>query len=75
MTHRDSGTETSRKLVSDRDTRASGKRARNREKYTERLRKTQRGTEGAEQSDVDRNRRTLKTDTGAGKKRVLVARL
>lgn len=41
----------------------------------ERLRKTQRGTEGAEQSDMDRNRRTLKTDTGAGKKRVLVARL
>ena len=54
--------------MSDRDTRARGKTARNRGKYTERLRKTQRGTEGAEQSDVDRNRRTLKTDTGRGKR-------
>ena len=54
-THRDSGTETSRKLVRDRDTRVSGKTARDKEKYTERVRKTQRGSEGAEQSDMDRN--------------------
>lgn len=54
-THRDSGTETSRKLVGDRDTRVSGETARDKEKYTGRVRKTQRGSEGAEQSDMDRN--------------------
>ena len=48
-------TETSRKLVGDRDTRVSGETARDKEKYTGRVRKTQRGSEGAEQSDMDRN--------------------
>lgn len=51
-THRDSGTETSRKLVGDRDTRVSGETARDKE------RNTRKGSERHREAQREPNRAT-----------------